>query len=55
MATDNPSPLFIVGSPRSGTSILVMALRAAGYRGFNEGNFFDKWGRRLKVEEVDLQ
>jgi hypothetical protein len=32
--------LFIVGSPRSGTSILVLALRAAGYRGFNEGNFF---------------
>lgn len=21
----------------------------------NEGNFFDKWGRRLKVEEVELQ
>ena len=21
----------------------------------NEGNFFDKWGRRLKVEEVDMQ
>jgi len=21
----------------------------------NEGNFFDKWGRRLKIEEVDLQ
>lgn len=21
----------------------------------NEGNFFDKWGRRLKVEEVALQ
>jgi hypothetical protein len=21
----------------------------------NEGNFFDKWGRKLKVEEVDLQ
>lgn len=21
----------------------------------NEGNFFDKWGRRLKVEEVSLQ
>ncbi len=21
----------------------------------NEGNFFDKWGRRLKVEEIDLQ
>jgi hypothetical protein len=21
----------------------------------NEGNFFDKWGRRLKVEETELQ
>ncbi len=21
----------------------------------NEGHFFDKWGRRLKVEEIDLQ
>jgi len=21
----------------------------------NEGNFFDKWGRRLKVEEAELQ
>jgi hypothetical protein len=21
----------------------------------NEGNFFDKWGRRLKVEEVEIQ
>lgn len=21
----------------------------------NDGNFFDKWGRRLKVEEVELQ
>lgn len=21
----------------------------------NEGNFFDKWGRRLKVEEIELQ
>ncbi len=21
----------------------------------NEGNFFDKWGRRLKVEEVQIQ
>jgi hypothetical protein len=33
------SPVFIVGSPRSGTSILVTALRAVGYGGFNEGNF----------------
>jgi hypothetical protein len=40
VTTANPSPLFIVGSPRSGTSALVGALRAAGYRGFNEGNFF---------------
>lgn len=33
------SPVFIVGSPRSGTSILVNALLAAGYHGFREGNF----------------
>jgi hypothetical protein len=39
VATEHPSPLFIVGSPRSGTSILVTALRRAAYRGFNEGNF----------------
>ncbi len=31
-------PVFIVGSPRSGTSILAAALRAAGYVGFNEGH-----------------
>jgi predicted ATPase len=33
------SPVFIVGSPRSGTSILVRSLLRAGYAGFNEGNF----------------
>ncbi len=33
------SPTFIVGSPRSGTSILVNAVMAAGYNGFREGNF----------------
>jgi hypothetical protein len=33
-------PLFIVGSPRSGTSVLVDAAFAAGYSGFREGNFF---------------
>jgi hypothetical protein len=33
------SPVFIVGSPRSGTSILVSSLRSVGYGGFNEGNF----------------
>ena len=32
------SPVFIVGSPRSGTSILVTALRTVGYGGFHEGN-----------------
>jgi len=32
-------PVFIVGSARSGTSILVDAMVAAGYRGFREGNF----------------
>jgi len=33
------SPVFIVGSPRSGTSALVKALKTIGYRGYNEGNF----------------
>lgn len=32
-------PLFIVGSPRSGTSILVRALQGGGYYGYSEGNF----------------
>jgi hypothetical protein len=32
-------PVFIVGSPRSGTSILVSAMQNAGYFGYNEGNF----------------
>ncbi len=33
------SPVFIVGSPRSGTSVLVKALETIGYRGYKEGNF----------------
>lgn len=33
------SPVFIVGSPRSGTSILAKALTGVGYHGYNEGNF----------------
>ncbi len=33
------SPVFIVGSPRSGTSILVDLMLAAGYHGFREGMF----------------
>ena len=32
-------PVFVVGSPRSGTSILVDALFSAGYKGFREGSF----------------
>jgi hypothetical protein len=32
-------PVFIVGSPRSGTSILALALLGAGYAGYGEGNF----------------
>jgi hypothetical protein len=32
-------PVFVVGSPRSGTSILIGALLRAGYGGFYEGNF----------------
>ena len=32
-------PVFIVGSPRSGTSILVDALLSVGYHGYREGMF----------------
>jgi hypothetical protein len=32
-------PVFIVGSPRSGTSILVDVMLSAAYRGYREGNF----------------
>jgi len=39
MALPTRYPLFIVGSPRSGTSILIDALRGVGYHGFSEGNF----------------
>lgn len=33
------SPVFIIGSPRSGTSILVDLMLAAGYAGYREGMF----------------
>ena len=39
-----PSPVFIVGSPRSGTSALVDALFAGGYHGFREGNLLGLLG-----------
>jgi hypothetical protein len=32
-------PVFIIGSPRSGTSILVDGLLSVGYNGFREGMF----------------
>jgi hypothetical protein len=35
----NASPVFLVGSPRSGTTALASAIRAAKYNGFLEGNF----------------
>lgn len=35
------SPLFILGAPRSGTTILADALRKAGYAGFNEGHLLN--------------
>jgi len=38
-ATRPARPVFIVGSPRSGTTILANTLRRAGYSGFNEGHF----------------
>jgi hypothetical protein len=44
------APLFIVGSPRSGTSILARAAFAAGYSGFHEGNFLSL----LRVLERDV-
>jgi hypothetical protein len=51
-AMDIPTqyPVFIMGSPRSGTSILVDGLRGAGYYGFGEGNFLSF----LRVIERDI-
>ncbi len=43
-------PVFVVGSPRSGTSILVGALLRAGYGGFHEGNFLSL----VRVVERDV-
>lgn len=43
------SPVFIVGSPRSGTSMLVNALLSVGYHGFREGNFLPFLGTIHKI------
>ena len=45
------SPVFIVGSPRSGTSILIGSLLRAGYNGFLEGNFISL--ARVVERDVD--
>jgi hypothetical protein len=48
LARGPASPVFIVGSPRSGTSVLTRALIAAGYTGFEEGNLL---GLAQMIEE----
>ena len=45
------SPVFIVGSPRSGTSILIASLLRSGYNGFLEGNFLSL--ARVLERDVD--
>ena len=45
-------PVFIIGSPRSGTSILSAALHAAGYSGYDEGHLLSLI--RVLSEVVDF-
>ena len=47
-----PSPIFIVGSPRSGTTVLACALASVGYHGFGEGNFIGL--SQVVDQQVDL-
>jgi hypothetical protein len=51
------SPLFILGPPRSGTTVLVSALRKAGYFGFNEGHLLNLLAplKRFVEEHFNLQ
>jgi len=39
-AFEQPSPIFVLGAGRSGTSAVVGAIRAAGIEGFHEGHVF---------------
>lgn len=48
-------PVFIVGSPRSGTSILVDCMIAAGYKGFREGNFLSVWNAIERMVDRHFQ
>jgi len=36
-----PGPVFVLGSPRSGTTLLASALRKSGLNGFNEGHLLN--------------
>lgn len=45
-------PVFIIGSPRSGTSILSAALRAAGYSGYDEGHLLSLIRRVLEIVDA---
>ena len=44
-------PAFVVGSPRSGTSILVDVLLGAGYHGYREGNFLTLYATFERMAE----
>jgi hypothetical protein len=46
-ALDNPNARLRLRELESRLDDNLLAL--------NDGHFFDKWGRRLKVEEIDLQ
>jgi hypothetical protein len=45
-------PVFIVGSPRSGTTILAKALRESGYFGFDEGHLLSLIKRTREIVDI---
>ena len=55
MATDNPYPVFVVGSPRSGTTIFAQAMQRAGYHGFIEGHVLGLLGRLRRISDDYFQ